>query len=426
MELLPEDQLTFNKMADTIRESFELCGFVPLDTPVIEKAEILMAKGGQETEKQTYNFKKGDTEMALRFDLTVPFARYVSQNLNQLNFPFKRYQIGKVFRGERPQKGRFREFYQCDIDIIDKDSLSPIYDAEILLVTCETFNRLNIGGYMVKVNNRKLLTGFINSLGLQDKAKEILREIDKKDKTGEDSVAKELQKLGCSAQQTEEIISFINIGGDKKEIIKKLEALKISEETFKIGLAEITEFEKNATLMNVSEQNWKIDLSVARGLDYYTGTVYETVLIDYPELGSVCGGGRYENLCEYFSEQKLPGVGVSIGLTRLFNYLKEKNVTKSSCPSNTEVLVMPLGDYLDVSYALVSELIKNNISAGVLNYGDGLKKKMSIASKLGAKYAVIIGEDEIKNNIITIKNMETGKQEQVYFEKVVDFIASGN
>ncbi len=287
MELLPQDQLAFNKMLDTIRESFELCGFMPLDTPVIEKAEILMAKGGKETEQQTYSFTKGDTDLALRFDFTVPFARYVSQRFNELSFPFKRYQIGKVFRGERPQKGRFREFYQCDIDIIDRDNLASIYDAEIVAVTYTTFEKLKIGGFLIKINNRKLLAGYIEDLGLEKNVKEILREIDKIEKIGEDKVEEDLQEIGASAQQTRKILDFIKIEGTPEEILKKLKLLKIENETFEKGVEETEELVKNIGYMNIPQSYWEIDLSIARGLDYYTGTVFETVLKEYPEFGSV-------------------------------------------------------------------------------------------------------------------------------------------
>jgi len=422
MELLPGEQVAFNGMLDSIKESFELCGFLPLDTPVIEKAEILMAKGGEETERQLYAFKKGENELALRFDLTVPFARYVSQRMNDLTFPFKRYQIGKVFRGERPQKGRFREFYQCDIDIVDKDNLSLAYDAEILSTTYTTFERLNIGGFLIKINNRKLLTGFIESLGLNEKLSKILRNIDKKDKTGDESVKQELSNMGCSSAQVEKLIKFINTDGTPKEIIKSLAALNIGNENFQTGLEEMQEIVKYLGYMNIPVSCWKIDLSIARGLDYYTGTVFETILKDYPEFGTICGGGRYDNLTEYFTSQKLPGVGVSIGLTRLFDQLSERGLIKIDGSAILRVAVLPLGEYMELAYGLVANLRKNNVSAEVLLLGDGLKKKLSIVNKRGIKFAAIIGENEIKNKVITIKDMESGEQEEVNIENVVDYI----
>ena len=422
MELLPNDQLAFNKMLDSIRESFELCGFVPLDTPVIEKAEILMAKGGEETERQTYSFKKGDNELALRFDLTVPFARYVSQRMNELSFPFKRYQIGKVFRGERPQKGRFREFYQCDIDIVDRDNLSIAYDAEILSTAYTTFERLNIGGFLIKINNRKLLAGFIEELGLSEKLGKILREIDKKDKTGEESVRKELDALGCTSAQVDKLMGYLNTDGTPEKILKVLASYNIKNETFQTGLNEMEELIKYLGYMNIPAPCWKIDLSIARGLDYYTGTVFETVLKEYPEFGSVCGGGRYDNLAEYFTNQKLPGVGVSIGLTRLFDQLSENGLIKNAKVSTSRVAVLPLGDYFEIAYGFVENLRNNNIASEVLLAGDGLKKKLSIVSKKGIRFAAILGENEIKNKVITVKDMETGKQEEVYFERIVGFI----
>lgn len=422
MELLPNDQLAFNKMLDSIRESFELCGFLPLDTPVIEKAEILMAKGGEETERQTYSFKKGDNNLALRFDLTVPFARYVSQRMNELSFPFKRYQIGKVFRGERPQKGRFREFYQCDIDIVDRDNLSIAYDAEILSTAYTTFERLGIGGFLIKINNRKLLAGFVEELGLSEKLSKILREIDKKDKTGEDSVRKELDTIGCTSEQIDKLVDYLNTDGTSDKILKALASYNIKNETFQTGLNEMEELTKYLGYMNIPASYWKIDLSIARGLDYYTGTVFETVLKEYPEFGSVCGGGRYDNLAEYFTDQKLPGVGVSIGLTRLFDQLNENGLIKNDKAATSRVAVLPLGDYFEIAYGLVGNLRNNNIASEVLIAGDGLKKKLSIVSKKGIRFAAILGENEIKNKVITVKDMETGKQEEVYFEKIVGFI----
>src|SRR3972149_7909608 len=422
MELLPNDQLSFNRMLDSIRESFELCGFMPLDTPVIEKAEILMTKGGEETEKQTYSFKKGDNDLALRFDLTVPFSRYVSQRMNELSFPFKRYQIGKVFRGERPQKGRFREFYQCDIDIVNKDNLSLVYDAEIISTAYTTFERLNIGGFLIKINNRKLLAGFVEELGLSEKISKILREIDKKDRIGEDNVRKELDNISCTPEQIDKLMNYLNTEGTPDKILKALASCNIKNETFQIGLTEMEELTKYLGFMNIPASCWKIDLSIARGLDYYTGTVFETVLKKYPEFGSVCGGGRYDNLAEYFTEQKLPGVGVSIGLTRLFDQLNEKGLIKKDGSAVSRVAVLPLGDYFEIGYGLVSNLRNSNIAAEVLLAGDGLKKKLSIVSKKGIRFAAILGENEIKNKVITVKDMETGKKEEVYFEKIVDYI----
>lgn len=422
MELLPNDQLAFNKMLDSIRESFELCGFVPLDTPVVEKAKILMAKGGEETERQTYSFKKGDNDLALRFDLTVPFARYVSQRINELSFPFKRYQIGKVFRGERPQKGRFREFYQCDIDIVDRDNLSIAYDAEILSTAYTTFERLGIGGFLIKINNRKLLAGFVEELELSAKLSKILREIDKKDKTGEDSVRKELDNIGCTSEQIDKLMDYLNIDGTPDKILKALTFYKIKNDTFQTGLTEMEEITKYLGYMNIPASSWKIDLSIARGLDYYTGTVFETVLKEYPEFGSVCGGGRYDNLAEYFTDQKLPGVGVSIGLTRLFDQLNEKGLIKNDKGATSRVAVLPLGDYFELVYGLVGNLRNNNIASEVLIAGDSLKKKLSIVNKKGIRFAAILGENEIKNKVITVKDMESGTQEEVYFEKIVDFI----
>ena len=304
MELLPQDQIKFNKMYDTIRKVYERFGFLPLDTPILEYSEVLLAKAGGETEKQIYRFMKGDTDISMRFDLTVPLARYVSQRYNDLTFPFKRYQMNKVYRGERQQRGRYREFYQCDIDVIGNESLDLVYDAEIPTIIYHVFKELNIGEFVIKINNRKVLNGFFESLELTDKVTDILRTIDKIDKIGKEAVKEELIKFEISKEKAEKILDFIAITGSNSEILTKLEELNIENETFKNGLFELNEVVKNLKAFNVPEDNFNINLTIARGLDYYTGTVYETNLVKYPELGSICSGGRYENLTEYYTKQK--------------------------------------------------------------------------------------------------------------------------
>jgi histidyl-tRNA synthetase len=291
-----------------------------------------------------------------------------------------------------------------------------------LSATYTTFDRLSIGGFLIKINNRKLLNGVIENLGIGQKYKEILREIDKKDKIGEDRTRNELEKLGCSSSQVDSLINFLNINDSPEKILADLSALNIENESFQVGLKEMKELVKYLGYMNIPTSCWKIDLSIARGLDYYTGTVFEVILKEYPEFGSVCGGGRYDNLTEYFTDQKLPGVGVSIGLTRLFDQMQEKGLIKNGDSAVSKVAILPLGYYLDIAYGLSTTLRKNGISSDVLINGTGLKKKLSIVSKNGARFAAIIGEDEIKNKVLTIKDMETGKQEQIFFEKIVDFI----
>lgn len=422
MELLPQDQIKFNKMYDTIRKVYERFGFLPLDTPILEYSEVLLAKAGGETEKQIYRFMKGDTDISMRFDLTVPLARYVSQRYNDLTFPFKRYQMNKVYRGEKQQKGRYREFYQCDIDVIGNESLDLVYDAEIPTIIYHVFKELNIGEFVIKINNRKVLNGFFESLELTDKVTDILRTIDKIDKIGKEAVKEELIKFEISEEKADKILNFIAITGSNSEILEKLEELKIENETFKNGLFELKEVVKNLKAFNVPEDNFNINLTIARGLDYYTGTVYETNLVKYPELGSICSGGRYENLTEYYTKQKLPGIGISIGLTRLFSQLKDIGLLDEvdENKSVTKVLVMDIGSQ-DFAYML--KIATSFREAGIptdVYYGDkGMKAKMKYANKLYIPFVAIIGEDEMKNNTISLKNMFTGEQKTLSIEEAI-------
>ena len=311
MELLPQDQIQFDKIKNVIEEVYSKYGFYPLDTPVIESSEVLLAKAGGETEKQIYRFNKGDSDLSLRFDLTVPLAKYVAARYNELVFPFKRYQIGKVYRGERPQKGRFREFYQCDIDVIGNETLSIYYDALIPSIICDIFSKLDFGDFAIRINNRKVLSGFFESLNLQNMITDILRVIDKIDKIGQDNVKSELKELGINDDSIDKIINFIGIDGNNKEKISKLRALNIENETYNTGINELETVVNNLKDLQINEDNYYIDLTIARGLDYYTGTVYETILKDFPNIGSVCSGGRYDNLATYYTDKVLPGVGIS-------------------------------------------------------------------------------------------------------------------
>ncbi len=423
MELLPEDQILFNKIVDTIRMVYEKFGFLPLDTPVIEYSEILLAKAGGETEKQIYRFNKGDNDLSLRFDLTVPLARYVAQHYQELIFPFKRYQISKVFRGERPQKGRYREFYQCDIDIIGNDNLPLIYDAEIPAIIYEIFKQLDFGPFVIKINNRKILNGFFKSLNLVDEASEILRIIDKLDKIGIDNVLNELVKLEIDKACIESIIKFIGIKGNNIDILEALRNQNILDPTYLEGVSELAEVLEQIKNFGIDEEYYKIDLTIARGLDYYTGTVYETNLVEYPKLGSICSGGRYENLTGFYTEQNLPGIGISIGLTRLFSQLKAEGIISSTRKSLVDTLVIPL-DQNNHSYAIkVAKYLRaNNIKADIY-YGDkGMKQKMKYANRLGVLYVIIIGDDEINNSSVCLKNMMTGEQLNVSIDDVVRII----
>ena len=342
MELLPNEQILFNQMKQTIEDTYKTYGFLPIDTPVIELSEVLLAKAGGETEKQIYRFTKGDTDLSLRFDLTVPLAKYVAKNYGNLSFPFRRYQIGKVYRGERAQKGRYREFYQCDIDIIGDETLDIINDAELPSVIATTFRKLGFEDFTIKINNRKILNGLYASINQTEKSVDIMRIIDKIDKIGDEAVVEELTKIEVPEDAIEKIMQFIKIDGTIDEKLEKLESLQIDNETYKTGVEELKQVVKYIRLFGIEDKNFTIDLSIARGLDYYTGTVYETFLNGYRELGSVCSGGRYENLAQNYTDKKLPGVGVSIGLTRLFYKLNELNLIKSDKKSISELLILPM------------------------------------------------------------------------------------
>ena len=419
MELNPKDQVLFNKMLDIIKKNYEKFGFLAIDTPAIEKSEILLAKGGGETEQQIYRFEKGNTDMSLRFDLTVPLARYVAQHYSELSFPFRRYHIAKVYRGERNQKGRFREFYQCDIDIVGNGSLDIINDAEIPSVIYSTFKELGFETFTIKINNRKVLKGFFASLNIDDSTY-VLRIIDKLDKIGIDKVEIELKELGLSEEIIEKIKSFISIKGNNLEIIEELKNLEIENQIFKEGLEELETVVKYISVFGVPEENYKIDLTIARGLDYYTGTVYETFLDDYPSIGSVCSGGRYDDLASYYTKQKLPGVGISIGFTRLFYQLMEANLIEEKEGSLTKVLIIPMEGYTDNGIKAANDLRTAGIYSQVYLESGKIGKKFNYADKLDIPFVVVIGEEESKNNVYSLRNMKTGEQENVSMEKLIE------
>lgn len=423
MELLPEDQILFNNMMDTIRRVYEQFGFLPLDTPTIELSEVLLAKAGGETEKQIYRFQKGDHDLSLRFDLTVPLARYTAMHESELVFPFKRYQMSKVFRGERPQKGRFREFYQCDIDIIGLDELSLFYDAEMPAVIYHVFKELDFGPFTIRLNNRKVLNGFFRSMGLEDSITEVLRIIDKIDKIGEDNVRNELKELGLDDDKISSILTLIHLGGSNDEIIAQLENMGIEDETFLAGVSELKEVIGNMRLLGMPEENFRLDLTIARGLDYYTGTVYETTLNDYPKLGSICSGGRYDNLTGYYTKQRMPGIGISIGLTRLFSQLKEVGLLKVEKRTLVDALVVPLGsDQMPYCLKAAAALREQGIRTDVFYQEKGMKQKMKYASRLGIPYVVLVGEDEAASGKVTLKNMQLGQQDTILLEEAIEKI----
>ncbi len=416
MELLPNEQILFNQMKEKIQKTYEKFGFLPLDTPIIESAEVLLAKAGGETEKQIYRFQKGENDLALRFDLTVPLAKYVAKNYGSLSFPFRRYQIGKVYRGERAQKGRYREFYQCDIDIIGDGELDLINDAEIPSVIYNLFRELGFEDFTIKINNRKILNGLFEGIYQKENSTEILRIIDKIDKIGKNAVIEELQKIGVEEKQIRFIIDFIEIEGTSDEKIEKLENLGIDNDVYKKGLEELKTVVKNVRLFGVPEANFKVDLTIARGLDYYTGTVYETFLNDYRELGSVCSGGRYENLAEYYTEKSLPGVGISIGLTRLFYKLNELNIIKAEKKSISDVLIIPLTENLEEPIKLSTEIRKLGVNTEIYLNNKKLKAKFKYADKLEIPYVIVVGDDEIRLNKIKLKNMKTGEEKEINME----------
>ena len=419
MELLPEEQILFNQMKEKIAKSYEKFGFLPIDTPVIEMSEVLLAKAGGETEKQIYRFNKGENDLALRFDLTVPLAKYVTQYYNNLAFPFRRYQIGKVYRGERPQKGRFREFYQCDIDIIGDGELSIINDAELPAVIYNTIRELGFSDFTICMNNRKILNGLFKELNQEENSVEIMRIIDKLEKIGKENVIECLRDINVPEQEINKIMEFIQIDGTTDEKLEKLEKLNISNELFEKGLEELRQVVKYVRGFGVPDTNFKVDLTIARGLDYYTGTVYETFLNDYREIGSVCSGGRYENLAEYYTDRKLPGVGVSIGLTRLFYKLNELKAINAKQTSIAKVLVISMVDDMSKSLEIATKLRANGINAEVYLEDKKIKAKFKYADRLKIPYVIVVGEDEIANNVVTLKNMQTGEQETLTIEEAI-------
>ena len=412
MELLPRKQVQMERMMDILRNTYALYGFTPLDTPAIEDAQILLAKGGGETEKQIYRFTKGDSDLALRFDLTVPLAKYVALHYNDLSFPFRRYQISKVYRGERAQRGRFREFYQADIDIIGDGKLDILNEAEIPSIIYRVFCGFGLKRFQIRVNNRKILSGFYAMQELSEKSGDIMRTVDKLDKIGADKVRTILvEDNGLTQSQAEEILRFISISGSNSHVLSALEAYRGKNEVFDAGLAELQAVTENLAAFGVPEENFAVDLTIARGLDYYTGTVYETTLLDHPEIGSVCSGGRYDNLAGYYTDKQLPGVGISIGLTRLFYVLDEQNLLNPELPcASADVLVLPMTDDRAAAIAVAEQLRSQNIRVQLYGEQKKFKQKMSYADKLGVPFAVLLGEDEIASGKCAVKNMRTGQQ----------------
>jgi len=415
MELQPDKQVQMDKMRAVLAETYARYGFTPLDTPAIEAAEVLLAKGGGETEKQIYRFTKGESDLALRFDLTVPLAKYVAANYGQLTFPFRRYQIGKVWRGERAQRGRFREFYQADIDIIGDGALDILNEAEIPAIIYDTFTRLGLHRFRIRVNNRKVLNGFFAILGLSEQAGDVLRTIDKLDKIGADKVRALLtDTCGVTVEQADEILRFIACPGTSADKLAFLEQYRGRSDVFDTGLDELRTVVGYLPAFGVPEENFELDLTIARGLDYYTGTVYETVLLDHPEVGSICSGGRYDDLAGYYTNKSLPGVGISIGLTRLFYILQEQNmISDAVLTAPADVLILPMTDDLSAAVSLAAMLRAGGLRVQLYSEKKKFKAKIGYADKLGIPFVIFLGEDEIAQNVCALKNMVTGVQEAV-------------
>ena len=427
MELLPQKQAKLEKMMELLRKTYSLYGFAALDTPAIEDAQILLAKGGGETEKQIYRFQKGDSDLALRFDLTVPLAKYVALHYNDLAFPFRRYQISKVYRGERAQRGRFREFYQADIDIIGDGKLDIMNEAEIPAIIYKVFRGFGLQRFQIRVNNRKILNGFYAMMALSEKSGDIMRCVDKLDKIGAEKVRAILvSDCGLTDDQADEILRFIAITGSNDEVIAALEGYTGKNEVFDQGLAELKAVTANLAAFGVPQSNFAVDLTIARGLDYYTGTVYETTLLDHPEIGSVCSGGRYDNLAGYYTEKELPGVGISIGLTRLFYVLDEQGLLNPEIPcAPADALVLPMTQEPGAAIALAEQLRAEGIRVQLYAEQKKFKQKMSYADKIGVPYAVLLGEDEIAQGKCSVKDMRSGEQVTVTAQEAAQLIKEG-
>ena len=426
MELLPDSQMKMERMMEVLRQSYSVYGFTPLDTPIIESAEVLLAKGGGETEKQIYRFSKGDSDLALRFDLTVPLAKYVAAHYGELTFPFRRYQIGKVYRGERAQRGRFREFYQADIDVIGDGKLDIINEAEIPAIIYSVFTKLGISKFRIKVNNRKLLNGFYSMNGMSAKAGEIMRTVDKLDKIGPEKVRQllidEVKMLPCKA---ENVLDFMAIKGSNSEVIAALERFKGMDATFDTGLEELKTVARYLSDFGVPEENFAIDLTIARGLDYYTGTVYETEMTEHPEIGSVCSGGRYDNLAEYYTDKQLPGVGISIGLTRLFYVLGEQGLLSDELvTAPCDALVIPMTEDLGFAISAATVLRQAGVRTQLYSEKKKFKAKMGYADKLSIPFVVLVGEDEIKEGLLSVKDMASGEQVKLSPAQAAEHIRS--
>ena len=423
MELLPKRQVQMERIIDILRRSYSLYGFTPLDTPLIEASEVLLAKGGGETEKQIYRFTKGDTDLSLRFDLTVPLAKYVALHYGELTFPFRRYQIGKVYRGERAQRGRFREFYQADIDIIGDGKLDILNEAEIPAIIYQTFTSLGLQRFQIRINNRKVLNGLFQALGISEQSADVLRTIDKLEKIGPEKVKAILtEEFHVPAATADRLLELLSTD----DPIPALEQWRGQSELFDQGLEELTTVARCMGDFGVPADHFKIDLTIARGLDYYTGTVYETAMLDHPEIGSICSGGRYDNLAEYYTEKQLPGVGISIGLTRLFFVLEDQGLLNDDLlTAPADVLVLPMTEDLSPAIAAATALRTAGIRTQIHAEQKKFKQKLSYADKLGIPYVLLLGEDEIAQGKAALKDLTTGEQTLLTLQQAAEQVAAG-
>ena len=423
MELLPARQVQFDRMVEILRKSYSLYGFTPLDTPAIEAAEVLLAKGGGETEKQIYRFTKGDTDLALRFDLTVPLAKYVALHQNELTFPFRRFQISKVYRGERAQKGRYREFYQADIDVIGDGSLDILNEAEIPAIIYKTFTALGLHRFRIRVNNRKVLNGLFALLGLEERAGDVMRTVDKLEKIGPDKVRAILvDDFAVAAQAADSLLALLAA----PDPMAALAPFRGQNELFDQGVEELSTVVKYMAAFGVPQDHFMVDLTIARGLDYYTGTVYETVMLDHPEIGSICSGGRYDNLAEYYTDKQLPGVGISIGLTRLFYVLQEQgmlNEALNSAPA--DALILPMTGDLGPAAALATQLRQAGVRTQLYTEQKKFKQKMTYADRIGVPYVIFLGDDEIAQGTVSVKDMATGEQVALPAAEAAEYLQKG-
>ncbi|MBR4703765.1 MAG: histidine--tRNA ligase [Oscillospiraceae bacterium] len=423
MELLPGPQSQMDAVLDVLRETYALFGFVNIDTPILEASEVLLAKGGGETEKQIYRFEKGDTDLSMRFDLTVPLAKYVAMNYGQLAFPFRRCQIGKVYRGERAQRGRFREFYQADVDVIGDGSLDPANEAEMVAVICETFRRLGLSRFVIRMNNRRFLNGLFEYLGLKEQSAAVLGAIDKLEKIGREKVLEVLCALdGVTPESAGQLLDIVSAEDPEG----MLDSLSGKSEALDKGISELRQVTGLLPAFGVPADKWKLDLTIARGLDYYTGTVYETTLLDYPEVGSVCSGGRYDDLAEYYTDKKLPGVGVSIGVSRLFFILQDQGLLREEAVRPPcDALVIPMGDVLDAAVTASTALRSAGVRTQLYMEQKKVKAKFAYADKLGVPYAVVVGEEEKQNGTVALKDLRSGDQETMTAAEAAKIILEG-